>query len=150
MATAASATPNPVTGTTTVLSALGADVDTGEASLTYTWTATTVPSGATAPTFSVNGTNAAKSTTATFSKAGSYTFQVTITDPGSLSVTSSVDVTVNQTLTTIVVSPASVTLNTGATQQFTASAKDQFGNAWRRSRRSPGRRPSARSAPRAC
>ena len=42
--TAASATPSTVTGTTTVLSVLGAD-DGGEANLTYTWAAT-VPSGA--------------------------------------------------------------------------------------------------------
>jgi hypothetical protein len=37
-----------------------------------------------------------------------------------------VAVTVNQTLTSIVVSPASATVNTGATQQFTATARDQF------------------------
>ena len=42
------------------------------------------------PTFSANGSNAAKNTTATFSKAGSYTFQVTITDAGGLTATSSV------------------------------------------------------------
>ena len=66
---------------------------------------------------------------ATFTKAGSYSFQVTIRDQGNLTVTSSVNVTVNQTLTTITVSPASASVNTGATQQFTASAKDQFGTA---------------------
>ena len=32
-------------------------------------------------TFSPNGTNAAKDSTATFSKVGSYTLQVTIADP---------------------------------------------------------------------
>ncbi|MGA2258416.1 MAG: PA14 domain-containing protein, partial [Thermoguttaceae bacterium] len=129
VATPASALPNPATGMTTGLSALGADIATGAASLTYSWAATTLPSGATAPTFSANGTNAAKNTTASFSAAGTYGFTVTITDPGSLTTTSSVNVTVNQTLTSIAVSPASVSLNAAATQQFTATALDQFGAA---------------------
>ena len=96
VATAASATPNPVTGTTTSLSVLGAD-DGGESNLTYTWATTGTPPAAV--TFSANGTNGAKNTTATFSQAGSYSFQVTITDAGGLTATSSVNVTVNQTLT---------------------------------------------------
>ncbi|HYG74440.1 MAG TPA: PKD domain-containing protein [Planctomycetota bacterium] len=126
VATAAKATPSPVTGKTATLSVLGAD-DAGEAGLTYTWATTGTPP---APvTFSANGTNAAKSTTATFSKAGAYSFQVTIKDAGNLTATSSVSVTVNATLTTLSVSPASVTLNIGASQTFTASGKDQFGNA---------------------
>ena len=53
-----------VTGTTTVLSVLGAD-DGGESNLTYTWSVTSKPSGASNPTFSLNGINAAKSTTNT-------------------------------------------------------------------------------------
>ncbi|HEY3127805.1 MAG TPA: PKD domain-containing protein [Candidatus Limnocylindria bacterium] len=90
VATPAVANPNPVTGTTTSLSVLGAD-DAGEASLTYTWSA----SGPAAVSFSANGTNAAKNTTASFSGAGSYTFTVTITDGASLTTTSGVAVTVN-------------------------------------------------------
>ena len=147
--TPASATPSPVTGTTTTLSVLGAD-DGGEANLTYTWAATTLPSGASAPTFSVNGTNAAKKTVATFSKAGTYGFTVTIADAGGLTTTSSVNVVVNQTLTSIAVSPASVTVKVGGTQQFTATARDQFGNAWPPSRVSPGPPPPARSPPAVC
>src|SRR5262249_40577248 len=42
VAQAASASPSPVSGTTTSLSALGAD-DGGEASLTYTWQVITAP-----------------------------------------------------------------------------------------------------------
>jgi subtilase family serine protease len=126
VATAASASPNPVTGTTTNLSVLGAD-DGGESNLTYTWSVSSAPAGATLPTFSVNGTNAAKNTTATFYAAGNYTFKVTITDSGGLTVTSSTTVTVQQTLTSVGVTPASVTLATGATQQFQATANDQFG-----------------------
>ncbi|MCY2990866.1 MAG: dockerin type I domain-containing protein [Planctomycetota bacterium] len=91
--TAISATPNPVTGTTTNLSVLANDVNTGESSLTYTWSVTT-PSGATTPAFSINGSNAAKNTTATFSQAGTYGFTVTITDPGSLTTTNTVVVQV--------------------------------------------------------
>ena len=123
IATPASANPNPVTGTTTALSVLGAD-DAGEANLTYTWATSGTPPASV--TFSANGSNAAKNTTATFTKAGSYTFQVTIKDQGNLTVTSSVAVTVNQTLTSIVVSPTSATVNISGTQQFTATARDQF------------------------
>ena len=91
------------------LSVLGAD-DGGEANLTYTWAATALPSGAVTPTFSINTTNAAKNTTATFSMAGD-TFTVTITDAGGLTATSSVwPVTVNQTLTAITVSPSTASL----------------------------------------
>ena len=128
VATAASATPSPVTGLTTNLSVLGADVF-GESTLTYTWAATTVPNGATAPTFSVNGTNAAKISTATFSKAGGYLFTVTITDVGGQKVTSSVSLTVNQTFTAISVLPANQFIYVSQSQQFTATALDQFGAA---------------------
>ncbi len=123
IARAAAAGPNPVVGTTTALSALGAD-DGPEASLTYTWATIATPPASVA--FSANGTNAAKSTTATFTKAGSYTFQVTVKDQGNLTATSSVVVTVNPTPTSIVVSPSSATANTSATQQFGAVARDQF------------------------
>jgi hypothetical protein len=49
-----------------------------------------------------------------------------VTDAGGLTATSSVSVTVNQTLTSIVLSPTSATVNTSAEQQFTATARDQF------------------------
>ncbi len=126
VATAAAASPGTVTGTTTVLSVLGAD-DGGETNLTYTWTTTGIPPAAVA--FSLNGTNSAKSTTATFAKAGTYSFKVTITDPGGGSITSSVNVTVSQKLTAIAVSPLTAGLNENQTEQFSATAEDQFGNA---------------------
>jgi hypothetical protein len=128
VANAAAASPSTVTGTTTNLSALGADDD-GESGLTYNWATTIQPTGAGAPTFSTNGTNAAKNSVVTIYAAGNYTFQVTITDPSSLTVTSSVSVIVNQTATSIIVSPSSVTLAPLGTQQFAASQVDQFGNA---------------------
>ena len=92
----ASAAPNPaITGTSTALTVLGADADVAEGSLIYTWTVLAIPSGAATPTFSVNGTNAAKNSVATLSAPGSYTFQVTISNPIGLSVTSSVVVAVH-------------------------------------------------------
>jgi hypothetical protein len=123
VATAAHVTGN--SPTTTGLSVLGAD-DGGEANLTYTWAEISGPAGV---SFNANGSNAAKNTTATFAQAGSYSFRVTITDAGGLSTTSTVSVTVNQTLTSIAVAPGAVTLTDGATQQFTGTAMDQFGNA---------------------
>jgi hypothetical protein len=124
IASPAGASPSPVAGTTTSLSALGAD-NSGESSLTYTWATTGTPP---APvTFSANGTNASKNTTATFTKPGAYTFQVTITDPSALTISSSVTVTVNQTLTSITISPPNPTVVAKQTVQFTATAFDQFG-----------------------
>ena len=96
VATPAVATPNPVTGATTSLSVLGDD-DSGESNLTYTWSVTACPAGVSTPTFSVNGTNAAKHTTATFYNDGDYSLLVTITDQGGLTTTSSVTVSVGQT-----------------------------------------------------
>jgi autotransporter-associated beta strand protein len=78
--------------------------------------------------FSATGTNAAKSSVATFAKAGAYTLTATITDAGGLTVSSAVNVTVAQTLTSVVVSPAVATVIAGASQQFVATAIDQFGN----------------------
>jgi hypothetical protein len=131
VATPAAATPNPVTGTSANLSVLGANTpnSAGESSLTYTWAATTVPAGAAAPTFSINRTNAAKNTTTTFFAAGSYTFTVTIADAVGDSITSVVSVVVNQTVGSIVVTPATASVYDAQTVQLAASAKDQFGNA---------------------
>ena len=126
IATPAAASPNPTTGTTTNLSVLASD-DAGEATLTYTWAVTTKPAGAPDPTYSVNGTNAAKNTIATVSQAGTYTFQVTARDAQNLTTTSSTTVTVNPALTTITVTPSTATVAPGATAQFSASATDQFG-----------------------
>ncbi len=119
----ATATPVTVTGSTASLSVLGAD-DHGEPNLDYQWTA----QGPAAVTFSANGTNAAKSSIATFTKAGSYTLTATITDSSGLTATTTVNVTVAQTLTVIAVSPATASVVAGTTRQFSASATDQFGN----------------------
>src|SRR5205823_5994310 len=117
--TAAAASPNPVTGTTTSLSVLGGNGGGSESSLIYTWA--TIGNPPADVTFSRNGTNAAKDTLATFTKPGAYSFVVDIFD-GSASATSSANVTVNQTLTAILLSPSSSIVQQGATRQFTATA----------------------------
>jgi len=114
------------TSTTASLSVLGADAA-GASSLTYSWTTLGTPPAPVA--FSANGTNAAQNTTATFSQAGSYTLQATVTDPSGLTVTSQVTVIVSQTLTSIQVTPGSATVAPGGTSQFSATELDQFGNA---------------------
>jgi glucose/arabinose dehydrogenase len=111
--------------TTVKVSVLGAD-DAGEAGLTYAWTVLSKPAGAADPTFSLNGTNGAKSSTATLLAAGAYAFRVTITDGRGLSVASDVGVTVAAVLTGVTVSPQGVTVANGGTQQFAAVARDQF------------------------
>ena len=125
VATSASATPNHVAATTTALSVLGAD-DGGESNLTYTWGTTgTPPAGV---SFSSNGTNSSKSTVATFTKAGTYALQATITDAGGLSTTSTVTVVVNQTSTQLIVSPTASAVAANTLQQFIATLEDQFGD----------------------
>ena len=94
---AAKATPNPVNGSTVTLSVL-ADDDDGENKLVYTWKVLSMPAGSMV-TFSVNGSNAAKNTTAILHKAGHYSghysFSVTARDAAGLSVQSSLLVIVN-------------------------------------------------------
>jgi rhamnogalacturonan endolyase len=126
--TAAAASPSPVTATSTTLSALGTDQSLGESALTYTWTITGTPPAAV--NFSVNGNNGAKSTIATFTKAGTYNFLVTISDPLGNTTTSSVSVNVQHTPQSAAISPAAASITAGATQQFTLVGQDQFGQAY--------------------
>jgi hypothetical protein len=121
------ASATPLTSTTAQLSALGAD-DGGEAGLIYTWTLLSKPSGAADPLFSLNGTNAAKNTVATFAKAGTYTFRVTTVDGGGLSAASEVTVTVAPILSSITVTPGVATMRIGTARRFRAVARDQFGD----------------------
>ncbi len=126
VATAASATPGRLTSATAALAVLGTD-DGGEANLSYTWSTAAQPRTAPAPTFSVNGANAAKNTTVTFGAVGSYAFTVTITDSQGLSTTSRLALTVAQGLASVQVSPATATVLEQATKKFTALGYDQFG-----------------------
>jgi len=123
---AAAANPGVVSGTSTVLSVLGAD-DGGEANLSYRWAAVGTPA---APvSFSTNASNAAKNTVATFAKTGAYTLSASISDAQGQTAVSSVNVTVTATATSVAVTPAEVIVNAGARQQFSAALADQFGSA---------------------
>jgi regulation of enolase protein 1 (concanavalin A-like superfamily) len=126
IAAAAVAAPNPVTSTTSALSVLGGDLF-GEGSLIYSWQFLAGPSADV--TFSINGTNAAKDATATFPMAGAYLLEVVISDPNGYSTASLLPVNVNPTLTSIAVTPALPEVGPNGTDQFTATALDQFGNA---------------------
>jgi hypothetical protein len=129
LAAAASASPNPVTGTSTELSALGDDLA-GESVLTYAWGALALPNGAKHPVFSsTNGTNAGKSLSARFSKAGRYIFQCTITNAVGKSITTDVTVRVNQIANALRLSPHIKVVDIKQQVQFAAVVVDQFGHA---------------------
>ena len=123
--TPAQATSSPVAGTATGLSVLGTDPG-GASTLSYTWSVSTAPVGAPAE-LQPQRHESAQNTTATFSQAGAYTFLVTLADPAGLTATSSVTVTVNQTLASLSVTPGSMTLADRGQQQFQAIGLDQFG-----------------------
>jgi subtilisin-like proprotein convertase family protein len=112
---------------TTVTLTVGASDAGGASSLVYTWAVTGTPP---APvSFSNNGNSTASTTTVTFTALGTYNFVVTVKDASNLSATSTVSMTVSAVLTTISVTPATVTLTAGVTQQFSATGNDQFGHA---------------------
>ena len=129
VATSAAATSG-TNDTQTNLSVLGASGN-GESTLTYTWTNVAAPiNGVATPSFSVNNSNAAKNATATLYAAGTYTFIVYITDTCGLATSSTVTATVSQAMTSVGVSPRlSPDLTAGQSQQFSATASDQFNRA---------------------
>ncbi len=88
--------------------------------ITSTWSTTSLPSGAPAPNF----TTTAGVTTATFRMAGTYTLTARLVNFPSVSY--AIMAVVNQTLTSIAVSPNTACIFQGATQQFIPQALDQF------------------------
>ena len=119
IATGPVAAASPVVQTSTTVSTTGSDVD-GPAALTYAWSQVSGPAA-------VAFANAsASSTTVTFAAAGSYVLRVTASD-GLLSTSEDLPVTVAAVLARITVTPASATMPTGSTKQFSKTAKDQFG-----------------------
>ncbi len=126
---------NPVTGTSVTLSVLGSDDD-GEQNLSYTWRMTLGPTGV---AFSRNGSNPAKSTVVTFTKAGTYAFEVTLEDLGGLTATATVNVSVLASPTALTVvcadttvsgcgeNPPAPTVSLGDSVQLLAKLSDQFG-----------------------
>ncbi|MBX3423623.1 MAG: hypothetical protein KF752_18865 [Pirellulaceae bacterium] len=81
-----------------------------------TWTVVSSPAGGTATFQTSNGV-----TTATFNRAGGYTLRVT-----NGSMTSRVRVQVTSTLTSILVTSPSNSVNAGSKLQFSAIGRDQF------------------------
>ena len=113
--------------TSASLSVIGAS-QYGQSLLTYNWITTGTPP---APVnFSNNGNNSSSTVTASFSHAGSYSFQVTMSDPAGNTAASNTSVTVNQVATTLTVSPVSGSVTPGNSLQFSATATDQFGLAF--------------------
>jgi RHS repeat-associated protein len=123
---AAAATPSPVTGKTANLTVLGSD-DGGELNLVYQWAKVSAPIGGDVTFSDISKSHAARDVVATFTKAGAYSVKVTISDKGGKSVVSTIGtISVVLTTNTVVITPASVALLGGATQQFAATAYDQF------------------------
>jgi fibronectin type 3 domain-containing protein len=91
---AVAAAASGVTGSQANLSVLGADYF-GEANLTYKWSAVGTPPSDVA--FSINDSNAAKNTAATFTQPGTYSFLVSITDPEGLWTTTGLTVVIGPT-----------------------------------------------------
>ena len=121
------ASPAAVTELTTELSFEASD-DHGPEDLKYTWSATQLPGGADPPTFSANGTNAAKVVTATFSRAGTYVFTGRATDAQGLSISSQVRVEVTPVASKVFVLPSGRAVAAGGTLQVSGTVVDQFGD----------------------
>jgi hypothetical protein len=113
-------------GRSATLSVLGADDET-ESMLTYSWSTVSTPSGGTA-TFNRTGSNSAKQTTATFTRAGTYVLRATIRDARGATTTSNVTVVVNPQFSMILPTPAVLTIPVGSPPvAINAVAADQFG-----------------------
>jgi len=124
--------PNPVTGTTGVLTVTASGFNNDP--LSYSWSFVSGPSPV--QSFVPNNSPSAVSSTVTFSGHGTYTINVTATDTiNNQSTTAPITFIVNQTLDHLTVCPAgmtscpnNITIQTFAAQQFTANGFDQFGD----------------------
>lgn len=95
----------------------------GAEGLTYTWSSAVGP----APVrFHPNGTPGARSSTATFSRAGTYVLAVSVNDPGGLTATSTVTVEVKPVLARLSVHPLALALAPGERAHFSVVGRDQF------------------------
>lgn len=123
-----SAASNPVTGTSVGLTAnasIGGGTPAELAGLSYSWT---LLSGPRPVTFSASGTNAARTTTATFVAAGDYLIALRVVGPSGSSVSSQL-ITVARTaagVPTIDFGPISTFLR-GDSVIMSAVTRDQFG-----------------------
>jgi hypothetical protein len=121
-----------VRGTTSTLT-IQADDDLGENNLTYRWYQVNGPAGGRI-SFSVNGTNESKQTTATFNKAGVYTIQVRVQDSDGMFRTSDLRINVIASVTNLKVFssngleiPPEVTV-AGKSANIIIRGFDQFGD----------------------
>ncbi len=101
---------------------VGANDDGTEANLAYTWSAT----GPAAVSFTPNGNNAAKDSSASFSKEGVYTLSVTVRDGTNRTVVGSFTLPVEPTYTLLRMTPVSARVEVGANLQYQVTARDQF------------------------
>ena len=125
------ANSDPVTGTSVYLSASASDdgdnggnCDNGGSDVSYSWEVTSTPDGGDAWLDDATSSGPC----VTFTKAGDYSFTGTATDSQGLTDTAEVDVTVDQTLSQIVLSPDAAAVFFGESQQFAAAGIDQFGD----------------------
>ena len=115
---------SPVTDVGSCLSS--AATDDGGSNVMYHWEVTSTPSGGDA-WFASNDSPDASGPYVTFTMAGDYEFSLTVTDSQGASTTSDpLDVTVSQTLTSIVLTPDVAAVLPGYTRQFAADGLDQF------------------------
>ncbi|MBK7865143.1 MAG: hypothetical protein IPJ65_42415 [Archangiaceae bacterium] len=121
ISTPAAAMVSPLRAKSTQVSVTAAD-DGGPTQLTYIWSST----GPGAVTFSPNSSNSAATSTATFSRPGTYMLTVTVRDGANHTKTSSFSLSVESELLGIKMTPYAIHLNPGQTQAFTAVAVDQF------------------------
>ena len=106
-----------------------ADDDGGESHLTYTWSVVSAPTNDSAGGYAIfddNWTNTAKDTTVTFNDWGDYTLCVTVTDGLGVETPRNLLVAVDQTLTTIDVTPDATAVIQGGNEQFSANGYDQY------------------------
>lgn len=112
---------NPLRARSTLVS-IEANDDGTEANLTYIWSAT----GPAPVTFTPNSSNAAKSSTMTFAKEGTYQVTCTVRDGTNRTTTSMFTIPVEPQYTVLRLTPTAVMLASQGTQQFTAIPRDQF------------------------
>lgn len=117
--TAIGAAPN--SPATAMLSVAAADPN--GAALSYRWTTLAAPVGAAPPSFAAGD---AAGTQVHVSRAGSYVFQVAVTDSVGMKTLATVAWTVDPILTSVV-APVRVNVHDGTPQSLVAAALDQFG-----------------------
>jgi hypothetical protein len=119
------ANPATVAGNSTLLNVLASDPVTPENSLIYTWSVSTGPAGGVVQ-FTPNASNEAKQCTAVFTRAGSYTLTVTVTNLSGKTISAVTAVTVSAVASGLEVTPSIASVPAFATQLFEAVLRDQF------------------------